>query len=92
MPKYIVNVPEIHISQMEIEAESPQEAIEKVAEGEGEELTVEYSHSCERRDELWTVRMEKEIHYKDGTITIPKSSKDSYYKDMAFTKGSKKAL
>lgn len=53
MAKYIVNVREVHVSMMEIEAESEEEAIKEVARGGGEEVALEYSHTLET--DYWTV-------------------------------------
>ena len=53
MAKYTVLVREVHISHMEVEADSPEEAIEKVKEGEGDEATCEYSHTLD--DDTWSV-------------------------------------
>jgi len=47
MKKYYVLVSEVHVSTMEIEAETPEEALEKVAEGEGDEIICEYSYTLE---------------------------------------------
>jgi hypothetical protein len=53
--KYLVSVREVHIQMVEVEAESPEDAKEKVAEGEGRYLdnALEYSHSLE--PDTWTV-------------------------------------
>lgn len=40
--KYTVTVKEIYDSYVEIEAESPEEALKKVREGEGDEVDQEY--------------------------------------------------
>jgi hypothetical protein len=71
MPKYIVKRPELHICQVEIEAESPQEAIDKVAEGEGDEISTEYSDTHSRYDQIWT-------------SSISDSPNDSYYEDSQY--------
>lgn len=56
--RYIVSRREVHIQMVSVEAESKEEAIEKVAEGEGEMMdnTLEYSHSLD--PEYWTVEEE----------------------------------
>lgn len=50
-----VFVREIHVQQVNIEAASEKEAIQKVADGDGEytDNTLEYSHSCDT--DTWTV-------------------------------------
>lgn len=55
MKEYIVNVREVHIQMVSVEAESPEEAILIVAGGGGEYLddSLEYSHALDR--EYWTV-------------------------------------
>jgi hypothetical protein len=53
--KYIVQIREVHIQEVLIEAESEQEAINKVADGDGQYLdnSLEYSHTLPR--ETFTV-------------------------------------
>jgi len=46
MSKYIVEVPEVHIQKIEIEATSFVEAIRKVSEGEGVELGDSEFYEC----------------------------------------------
>lgn len=53
MPKYTVLVREIHVSHMEIEAENPEEAIDKIANGEGQEVCLEYDDTMDSCH--WTV-------------------------------------
>ena len=57
MKTYIVGVREVHVSHMEVEANSPEEAVKKVVEGEGEETYLEYSHPLDK--DLWTVEVKK---------------------------------
>ena len=59
MKKYIVGMREIHIQNVEIEAESPEEAIERVADGEGDfvDNSLEYSHTL--NTDTWTVKEKK---------------------------------
>jgi len=49
MPKYQVLVPEVHYCKVEVDADSPSEAIRKVNDGDGEYLdnTTEYSHTLD---------------------------------------------
>jgi hypothetical protein len=56
---FIVYVREVHVQQVRIQAESKEEAVKKVEEGDGEFLNnaLEYSHSLE--PETWTVEEEK---------------------------------
>ena len=55
MPKYIVEVREVWSQGVEIEADSPEEALEKVKEEEGDtmEALFEYSHTLDK--EFWVV-------------------------------------
>ena len=55
MPFYIVKVPEIHISSVRIEANSLEEAIEKVCKGEGEETVCDYESTIEHQERKWEV-------------------------------------
>lgn len=50
---YYVHIREVHVSTREVEADSPEEALEKVKDGDGEETMCEYSHTLD--DETWTV-------------------------------------
>jgi len=45
MPKFHVNVPQVYISTMEVEAEDEDDARDKVVHGEGEEVNLSFSHS-----------------------------------------------
>ena len=53
MPKFVVNIREVHVSSREIEAESAEEALRLVKDGEGEEILCEYSHTLD--EDTWTV-------------------------------------
>lgn len=55
MPKYHVNVPEVHYQTVEVEADSPEEAAKLVKDGDGDYLdgALEYSHTLE--DCVWMV-------------------------------------
>ena len=54
MPKvYYVQVREVHVSTREIVADSPEDALEKVKDGEGDEITCEYSHTLD--DDTWSI-------------------------------------
>lgn len=57
MPKYTVLVREIHVSHMEIEADDPEQALEKVFQGEGQEIFLEYYDTMD--SSYWTVEDEK---------------------------------
>ena len=52
MPPYIVKRAEVHHSYNEIDAESPEDAIQKVKDGDGDEVCLEYSRTL---DEEYTV-------------------------------------
>jgi hypothetical protein len=45
MGKYHVYVPEVHYQIVEIEADSMEEAVVKVHDGDGDYLNMEYSHT-----------------------------------------------
>jgi len=47
MPKFAVTRKEVHISYSQIEAETAEEAISRVQDGDGEEVLVEYSHTID---------------------------------------------
>lgn len=51
--KYTITVKEVHDSYVEIEADSPEQAIEKVKAGEGEEVSIEYNRTLD--SETWNV-------------------------------------
>lgn len=57
MPKYHIGVREVHIAIMEINADSKEEAIISIQEGNGEEVSLEYSHTLDSN--LWTVEEAK---------------------------------
>lgn len=53
MPKYLVGRREVHVAYVEIEADSPEEAISSVADGNGDESDFfEYSHTLD--PDTWT--------------------------------------
>ena len=52
MPKFQIQVREVHVSTMELEADSKEHAIHLVGEGEGEEVSLEYSNTL--GPETWT--------------------------------------
>jgi len=53
MPKYTVLRREVHISHQEIEADSVEDAINRVVDGEGDEVYFEYSHTLD--SDIWSV-------------------------------------
>ncbi len=53
MPKFHVNVREVHVSTREVKAESAEEAIRKVKDQDAEEVVCEYSHTL--GEDTWTV-------------------------------------
>ena len=59
MPKFIVKMREVWTQDVEIEADSKEDAIQRVSEGEGEYVqnnnSPEYSHTSDI--ENWTVEM-----------------------------------
>lgn len=50
MKQYRVLIKEVHISHMLVEADSPEEAKEKIMEGEGVEVRLEYDDVLEIGD------------------------------------------
>jgi hypothetical protein len=56
--RYNVMIREVHVSHREVSAESEAEAIEKVADGEGEETFLEYSHTMGK--DHWTVETKED--------------------------------
>lgn len=56
--RFLVGVREVHVSTMEIEAESPEEAMRLVKDGAGREVMCEYSHTLD--PDLWTVEKDEE--------------------------------
>lgn len=64
---YYVSVPEVHYQGRYVEAESPEEAREKVANGEGiiDGDNMEYSHMCEEDIDNWPCEVCKD---EDGFI------------------------
>ena len=60
--KYVVNVHELWIQEVIVEAETPEEARSKVASGEGDYMNggIELSHVLDNREE-WVIVEEEEI-------------------------------
>lgn len=52
--KYLVTTQEVYSQEVLIEADSPEEAIEKVEQGKGEEGELEYN--CTLDHDSWTVK------------------------------------
>ena len=48
-----VGIREVHVSTRKVMARSAQEAIDKLKDGDGDEVMCEYSHTLD--PELWTV-------------------------------------
>jgi len=61
--RYLVLRREVHVSHIPITADSKEQAIQKVADGEGEEIFLEYSHTL--AVDTWTVEDLSE-EKKDG--------------------------
>ena len=47
---YEVQLQEVHYSTWQVEAESQQDAVDRVRDGDGEEVSMEYSHTLEEGD------------------------------------------
>ena len=60
MKTYTITVKEIHDSYVEIQANSPQEALEKVKNGEGCEVDCEYHSTLD--SSTWNVHENDEQH------------------------------
>jgi len=55
MPEYIVSVMEVHRQDVQLQADSPEYAVMKVREGEGDfDAVAQYSYTLD--PETWTVR------------------------------------
>lgn len=68
MKKFTVERPEVHISFVEVEAETAEEAFDLVYEGEGEEgeeVALTYSYTLDPSEKSWHVS-----DGKDGTTFI----------------------
>ena len=50
---YIVGIREVHVNLVEVEAESPEEATAAAADGAGDYLDLEFSHTLDTDE--WTV-------------------------------------
>lgn len=53
MPKFTVERPEVHYSEVVVDAENADEALAMVREGEGEEVFLDYSHTL---NDNWRVK------------------------------------
>lgn len=60
MKTYIVEVPEVHYQKVRVNADSPEQARQKVSDGEGDYLNnaLEYSHTLDNL-ETWNVDEEQ---------------------------------
>lgn len=63
MPKYVVRAREVHIAYYEINAESPEAAVQAVVNDAGELVNTEYSHTLNR--DSWDVEDEQGNIVKD---------------------------
>jgi len=56
--QFLVAVREVHVQQVRVKAESPEDAKERVVKGEGDQVddSLEYSHTLD--SDLWTVEEE----------------------------------
>ena len=48
MAKYYIGIREVHVSTVVVEADSEDEALDLAADGAGEEVMLEYSHTMDR--------------------------------------------
>lgn len=58
MPKFYVLRPEIHISRVEIEADTFQEAFEAVKDDQGEEVSLGYERTVQPHESIHPWRVE----------------------------------
>lgn len=65
MAKFTVEVREVHISHVQVEAETREEAVANVKGGEGDELNLEYSNTLDK--ETWAVVDADKTYYYNGT-------------------------
>lgn len=56
--RFLIGVREVHVSTMEVEAESPEAAVQMVKDGQGREIMCEYSHTLD--SDLWTVEKDED--------------------------------
>lgn len=78
MPKFIVEVREVHVSFCEIEADDRESAVQLVHEGEGEYVGLEYSDTLGK--ETWAVCEEDKptqtYYYNESTGKYDKTIGD----------------
>ena len=55
--EFIVSVREVHVSHREVQAKTAEDAMDKVQDGDGEEVFMEYSHMLD--SDTWTVEKKK---------------------------------
>lgn len=55
--KYLIGIREIHVSEYEIEADTVENALARIADGEGRYMSTEYSHTLD--DSISYARVEK---------------------------------
>lgn len=58
MPKYMVCIPEVHVSLREVEADTPEEAKKIAGDNFDTEVLLEYSHSLNL--DMWTVEEQED--------------------------------
>lgn len=56
MAKFIINIPELHYSEREVEAESLEEAFRVAADGDGDEVACRFERSLEPDEYTWDGR------------------------------------
>ena len=61
MPKFIVEVREVHISYQEVEANNRDDAVNLVSAGKGTANTLEYSHQLPKEE--WAVLEDGTTYY-----------------------------
>ena len=68
MPRYTVRVREVHVAYFEIDANTPDDAVQAVVDGGGELVNTEYSHTLDRN--VWDVEDEKGNIVKDQLESV----------------------
>lgn len=77
--EFIIGVKELHTQYIKIEADDHIQAVAKVQEGEGEELTLEYGHTLDEDD--WSVNEVKEDEEKEDQEQKKEDEKEQLRRD-----------
>ncbi len=66
VPKYIVHVREVWVQSVEVEANSPEEAKQRICEGKGYTIEDRFEFSRSLEPETWTVEKVKRGNNNDA--------------------------